>query len=177
MTLLLDNVCNHECNKTICEYDFGSCIDTQSANQECGFIGSGCLNGWIEDGLCDANCYNQFHGTGECGNGDNIDCNDNCPLQCKTLWSQFKDIVSSRNEPIELADATEVCFVWPILSSFIPEKNLTCQQGLIQFDINNDGYISFYESILAVHLQYAMTYQKAINVDCSKCMDNSSLYF
>jgi len=70
--MLGNDICNKECDTPECEYDLGDCL-LENSYQDCGYVGSECLNEWINDGFCDTKCK-QFNNSDFCNNGDEFDC-------------------------------------------------------------------------------------------------------
>lgn len=129
-----------------------------------------------------------------------MQCRKKCPTGCWELYSLFTSVSDSNNEP-ELWGKTEVCTssIWPYISVLL-NLNMDCDEGFSYFDINNDGNVSFYETILYVtyvycigheifcvnfflvyiyriaHEAFGLSYEKAVQIDCSKCLNNPALY-
>lgn len=122
------------------------------------------------DAICDKTC----HLYPNC-NYDYGDCST-CALNCERYYGYFI-AYASQHKPIELVDIFELCKIWKYMKKLSDYKTDNCTEAFYLYDVNNDGYISFYESMLAAHKFFGFTKKKVKQVDCSMCMNNASLYY
>ena len=180
-TLLFNDECNFGCNTTQCNFDLGHCISTTSINDTCttGIDNkSACYTKWSTDFWCDTNCNNS-----ECGYDNNL-CNqcidDVGANECRRAYWLMIEITASKYKPYELIDLNETCLWWDIFSVVyeIPGNVSDCLQYFQLTDTNNNGYVGFYEAIVAISSAFGIEdEEKLTQIDCSLCMKNKSLYY
>ena len=188
---LLNNECNEGCNTIFCEFDKYTCASnatddsTSVGNETCS---QGCYLDWIEndivnqEGLCDSRCN-----VSNC-NYDNQACLT-CEGACGIMYYYFKlaqatDYGSGDNEK-EYLTYNETCFAYQLfLDTFeLSDVNLTCDVGFEMIDLNNNGFIGFYESVnmlrgLLLIWKSVNWEQRMTQIDCSHCMQyNQSMYY
>ena len=145
-----------------------------------------CYTSWIGDGWCDKSCN-----VDECDN-DGGRC-DTCSLDagddCGTAYALLMGLISTKSDPFELIAWEDVCGVDYIgaisdVVAIVMEGYNNCTEAFYGRDMNGNGYIGFYEAIIATASVWVATeetnfhYQdKLLQIDCSHCMVNSSLYY
>ena len=131
----------------------------------------GCLLEWQDDEWCDGNCQALVDPTGECN--DAYDCSGEhiCDeySSCYDAWLYLINTAANVAEPRELIDNNELCQFWGFVSLYSSEFN-NCTHAYSNIDLNDDGYISFYESLQFTAAFFGITDQKAKQLNCSSCL-------
>ena len=206
MNMLLNDTCDLQCNNTQCGFDFLACVGTlQDVNGTC-YVGNIsnysynsysrynssnyseleemeefeiCYNEWSVDTWCDSNCNRT-----ECNN-DNDYCSPNsCQSDenCHVAYQTIIQTVASQREPDELIMMDDVCGFWVLLGSIIDTSSYSnCTHFFQTYDINKNGFLGFHEAIRATAIYFNLDtsvdwHVKLEQIDCSHCMQNSSLW-
>ena len=186
-TWQMDGVCNMACNNSYCNYDFQDCIYTPSANDTCNNLSYDienvtCYTDWTNDLWCDSHCEKLSCEGSRSGCGSINPCVKDG--SCSTVYGATINLLAATYEPYELITLNEVCENFGLLTIIIETNidNLNCSQAFDFADLNNNGYIGFWEAIVytaqhwglygAVHWQ-----EKLQQIDCSSCLENASLYW
>ena len=183
--------CDIACNSTQCLFDFDYCIDSEiNTNATCSYLESNqtgeisdvCYKSWSDDTWCDFNCN-----VSSC-NFDNNECDyQYCGGRCEQAYQIVIGYLASLYEPYELIDPSEICYDYETLLQVAPNISYgynNCTDTFKGHDLNNNGYIGFYEGIIATKeywgfsgQTYENSNQKLDQIDCSQCMQNASLWF
>ena len=191
LDMLGDGICDSQCNTTNCEWDIGDCIDITAKNESTfcynetvmiDFFNDtqiiGCYDSWVDDGWCDSLCFANNSGGPYC-NYDGTDCADpilQCSDNCEELYIIFEyaDVDAS-----DLVSSQEVCDQWTTIDLYfnLQKYNVTQCEGIITLlDANNDSLVSMHELIIGIAPEFDLTYEKALQVDCSVCLSDPSKY-
>ena len=204
--LLGNNICDIQCNTTDCSYDFGDCLINNITNETsiiCGNsfyllntqfydplllndsnlnlniynsrVNGTCMDEWINDKWCDALCNNNNN----CNNELLNDCNT-CNGFCYNSWNLIINKIASMNKPLELISLNEFCKNRHYFDLFSQNYyNLwNCNDLFNIFDLNLNGYVSFWETIYVGRNYWGIQSQtKAFQIDCSLCLQNYTLYY
>ena len=172
----------------MCNFDFYQCgiIDVSDANvnETCyQFYDDNnnlkkCFTSWTDDVFCDINCNVE-----QC-NYDQGYC-DSCIGDCETAYTFVISFLAALSEPVELITFNEFCDNWQQLQGLLTESLNgidNCTIGFNTLDINNNGYIGYFEGILATSEYWGFDsmenlQSKLTQLDCSMCMTNQSLYY
>lgn len=97
---------------------------------------------------------------------------------CYRLYILLIDGKATQNAPSDLWDIDEVCKEWIYAQEAISRyDNLNCTQGFDALNLNGDDYISFYEMIVASYDFFQIDYSKAVQINCSLCLDDPLVYY
>ena len=139
-----------------------------------------CYTSWIGDSWCDLSCGYQ-----SC-EFDDGDC-DGCTGHCAQLYEYTITLLATVNKPAdELVTVDELCTAWNLVQVLKDDIRITvtnCTSAFNQIDINNNGYMGMYETLLIASPVFGLDetdphYQEKIRqIDCSGCLDNASLYY
>eukprot|EP01083_Nonionella_stella_P126661 383459_1 len=170
-----DGVCDPLCNTTNCSYDGYDCQAAafDAIQCEASYESHGCPVEWVDDLWCDSLCFNAV----ECGQ-DHEDCDVICSKRkkCGGVYNLFRfvAVLESNDDYGSLEEVQMVWFwqselnplasvsqIWPTPSAFFNDS-----------DLNNDGLLSMREVIVALHFVWNITKEKALQVDCSECVDD-----
>ena len=190
-TWQMDGICNIACNNSLCNYDFQDCVYTPTTNDTCNNLSYDienitnitCYSDWTDDLWCDSHCEQLLceSSSSGCGSSDTPCGGD---TSCNTAHSAIMNLLASLYEPYELITPNEVCENFDLLALVTETNidNLNCSQAFDIADLNSNGYIGFWEAIVytaeflglygTVHWQ-----EKIEQIDCSSCLDNTSLYW
>ena len=171
---------------TMMEFDVGSLNESNYSYNytlEYGYDHQrACYTSWIGDSWCDLSCVY------ESCEFDNGDC-DGCTQHCQELYKYAITLLASAsvNEPAdELITVDELCSAWSLAQTLKHEIGINvtnCTSMFNQIDINNNGYMGMYETLLIVSPVFGLDetdphYQEKIRqIDCSGCLANASLYY
>ena len=185
-----DDECNTGCNSTNCRWDGYDCESVINVTS--------CLNStdWIEDyaishqinnkkcnidminnGWCDLNCKNSQ--TLVCSNYEiNYNCNG-CPDACGDIYTPFELFDTNGDflwETSEICDNEDLYALFTgVVGKEVPCTNVTNNPT---FDLNQDGYLSFYEVLYTLLLSSTdMEIWKIQQIDCSGCLNDPNLYY
>ena len=188
----MDGVCNIACNNSLCNYDFDDCIYTPTTNGTCNNLPDDqdleienvtCYSDWTDDLWCDSHCEQLSCEGKSSGCGSSI---TPCwkKASCSTVYGIIINLLAAMYEPYELITLDEVCDNFELLAVVTQTNvdNLTCVQAFDIADLNNNGYIGFWEAIVNTAeywgLDGAVHWEKKIQqIDCSSCLTNASLYW
>eukprot|EP01083_Nonionella_stella_P003041 8659_1 len=178
-SLWFNDRCDLECNNTLCAYDFGDCVPQMQMNDtgECVY-GSGCYDDWMEDGWCDSAC--DVLVDDECGDLYDCDSTHQCDSssECSTAYLYLIHNTARLHDPKELIDMNETCAMWSFILLIDPTlASGSCTETFGVTDLNQDGYISFWEAIQLSAAALGLSTEKAYQVDCSLCLKDPSLYY
>ena len=143
-----------------------------------------CYQSWAEDYWCDSDCnIEECNFDGEMCDENN--CENNGDNRCGETFYYLITISASIKPPIELITLDELCEYWSLVTTLVtvePEAEDNCTKYFDMHDLNHNGYIGYWEAIVATADQWALTthidYEKKIQqIDCSFCLTNSSLYY
>ena len=103
---------------------------------------------------------------------------------CQQAHAIIINLISSVMEPFELITVEEVCEHYTQLAGILgaDTNEMNCSEAFDRGDLNSNGYIGFWEGIVASAeqwglLEYAHWEEKLEQLDCSNCLDNRSLYW
>ena len=184
----MDGICNVGCNNSLCNYDFQDCIYTPTANDTCNNLlhdieNITCYSDWTDDLWCDSYCEQL-----SC-EGTNSGCSSSITPcwgdgSCSRAYGTMMKLLAAIYQPYELITLNEVCEKFNLLALVTQTNidNLNCSQAFDIADLNDNGYIGFWEAIVytaeswglrdAVHWK-----EKIQQIDCSSCLANASLYW
>ena len=196
-----NGICDTACNSSKCNFDFGDCsgyVDDVSDNS-LDIGGSVCYNEtaitfdtdddgnvsiiatnvvcyseWVNDELCDLNCEM----ASECYY-DGSDCSNGCSGTCQEVYEVFVAYIATINPPYELVDSDEICQLWGVISNIVTTEYdfKNCTHFYNQANTNNDAYLTLHEILVIIADYFGYTQERAMQVDCSMCMQNQSLYW
>ena len=136
-----------------------------------------CYVEWTDDLWCDGAC------------SESPDCDYDsgyclgCYGTCSTAYGYAIDLLGGLYPPYELVTVSELCEYFAVLASLLSSlDDLNCTQAFDLADTNGNGFIGFYEAIVFTAenwgLESSVNYKDKIKqIDCSGCMQNSSLYY
>ena len=198
-----NNKCDIECNTTQCHWDFDQCIPTPAGNETCNLmnitvtqsiyshysynntdniaITIPCYESWIDDTWCDGSCNVEScdYDGGWC-NGCSTDG------QCGYIWTALSTIPPDEGSVYgsDLFTQKRVCDYKDLVAYFFDEWDEAdnCSDIFNVIDLNDNGFLGYYEILqyFAFHLgltTYSHWQDKALQLDCSECLDNSSYYY
>ena len=176
-TLWFNDECDNGCDNDLCNYDFYECGSYIDANDTCDFNGT-CYTLWTFDDWCDSSCN-----VTECDfdGGKCISCQ--ADSTCSTAEGFIIGALASQSKPRDLMTVDEVCDNYGAVQTLLDiDETLNCTQAFDFYDINKNGYIGFYEALLATKEGLGFTDavhwdEKKQQLDCSFCLANSSLYY
>ena len=97
---------------------------------------------------------------------------------CYRLYIVLMDGKATQNSPSDLWDIDECCSEWVYAQEAIARfDDINCTQGFDIINLNNDEYVSFYEMIVASHDFFDIEYSKAVQINCSLCLGDPSVYY
>ena len=187
-TWQMDGICNTGCNNSLCNYDFEDCIYKYTKNDTCNNLlydieNVTCYSDWTDDLWCDSHCEQLLceHSNSGCATAT-TPCYSSST--CRTVHSTIITLLAAIYPPKELITLNEVCEYFQLLAlvSETDTQNLNCSQAFDIADLNNNGYIGFWEAIVYTAeywgLYGAVHWEKKIEqIDCSSCLQNASLYW
>eukprot|EP01084_Bolivina_argentea_P262053 443068_1 len=167
-----NGVCDKHCNTSECLYDGYDCLPLGYDLIECelSFDTYGCNTSWIGDGWCDLNCLN----SNACGNDleDCNGCNNKKGTQCSTIYEIF-DVVANSQTNDNMVNEIELQNMWELgvkVGAFDPNIYKNASQVISVGDLNNDKLLDLKELIIVGHDVYGVKLEKALQIDCSKCL-------
>ena len=171
-----DDICNQTCNSSLCNWDGYDCADFSC------FSGSLCVKSMLHDGICNPVCLQD--NTTYCSAIElSTDCSGNChdAYECYSMAELFQ-LMSLMVGSDEVVDQYELCLIQAWLSPYITIP-LNCSDIMYnpKFDLNLNGILGFYESILMVnYFVYGNNSDiplTLLTADCSMCLEDPSLYY
>ena len=191
-----NGICDPECNNTFCSFDVGECIynEYRSINVSQVFGNNAtycdshanaglCEIVWIGDGWCDDNCrYSEscFYDANDC----NCDSSDNYCREWFSSFSQtFADTISDDGD--YYMSLNGFCDIWIMIPTFVKDEFVeeyiepyNCSTAFSMIDIDNSGYIDFYEFIYVLNVYEVIegveiTDAKYQQINCSMCFDDT----
>ena len=195
-TWIFDGECNVACNTSECGWDYTDCVDTSTSNDTCNNLNSWqidynysssvvCYSDWIDDEWCDSYCLEL-----DCENMDETSCDGSLKggcysgSDCQQANAIIINLISNLMEPLELITVEEVCEHYTEIAGILgaDTNEMNCTQAFDINDLNKNGYIGFWEGIVASAEGWGLYadahwQQKLLQLDCSNCLDNQSLYW
>ena len=178
-----DGTCDKDCNNYNCDYDFGDCLNLNSSGDDycygtnASLTEYGCPINWESDTWCDSYCKTDGYHNGQCiGESDDCrECNSDTGGGCYNAWYLTYSVGAS-DTSLNYFDLEIVCEKWDYLSKFFTNFN-NCTQFFTDADLNQDGRVSFHESLIETRQFFELSYVKAYQINCSLCLPDPSLYY
>lgn len=173
-----DGNCDNECNNYKCDYDFGDCLSYNGTDYCYGtnatLTQDGCPAIWLNDEWCDEYCMNDHYHEQKCITEIN-DCSDcGTDTSCYFAWNYIYGVAAG-DTSLNYIDEDTVCNIWSFLSQYFDYNN--CTTAFDQIDLNNDGQISFHETLILTREFFDLSYVKAYQLNCSLCLPDPSKFY
>eukprot|EP01084_Bolivina_argentea_P138239 243416_1 len=171
------NECHEECNTTQCQWDFESCSEDYASNNYslCEAM-TDCEYEWIGDDICDDSCNVDI-----C-DFDRMDCN-----RCddESICDTARTIFEWMTEGDMVWSEQQICSKWDVLPGVNiqrddPTKLYNCTQMMEWVDLDKNGVLNAYESILAyggLWINEKQRTSKMYQVNCSLCAPSIETYY
>ena len=167
--LLGNGVCDEGCNTEYCNYDEYDCVELDNYDLcQSTFDEHGCNATWINDGWCDGNCRY----IPQCGYDENDCPSSSCEAECYSFYIIFEFVANSFTSDDYIAE-DELCddYHWTLLMFHQAQYGIyNCTQLMTMWDTNENGFVSYHETLIGLYQSLDISLEKTMQLDCSTCV-------